>query len=101
SSRSIPSGCWNAPAPAWRPSPERPRRRLHPVWRRHASVYTQIMSSQAAPLRFALAQLNSTVGDIGGNAEAIAARVAEAREGGAQVVVFPELALTGDPPEDL
>ena len=57
------------------------------------------MSKQ--PLRAALAQLNPTVGDIEGNAARIAERTAEARERGAQLVVFPELALTGYPPEDL
>ncbi len=59
------------------------------------------MSSDRSPLRFALAQLNSTVGDIAANAERIGATIAAARDGGAEVVVFPELALTGYPPEDL
>jgi NAD+ synthase (glutamine-hydrolysing) len=53
------------------------------------------------PLRAALAQINPTVGDIAGNARMISARTAEARDAGAQLVVFPELALTGYPPEDL
>ena len=53
------------------------------------------------PLRAALAQINPTVGDIAGNARLIAARTADAREAGAQLVVFGELALTGYPPEDL
>ena len=53
------------------------------------------------PLRAALAQMNPTVGDIEGNAARIAELTAKAREAGAQLVVFPELALTGYPPEDL
>ncbi|MGI9082162.1 MAG: NAD+ synthase [Thermoleophilaceae bacterium] len=53
------------------------------------------------PLRAALAQMNSTVGDIAGNAARIAELTGRAREEGAQLVVFPELALTGYPPEDL
>ncbi|MEA2353064.1 MAG: hypothetical protein QOJ14_1478 [Thermoleophilaceae bacterium] len=53
------------------------------------------------PLRVALAQLNTTVGDIDGNAAKIAAAIADARTQGAQLVVAPELALTGYPPEDL
>jgi NAD+ synthase (glutamine-hydrolysing) len=53
------------------------------------------------PLRCALAQINSTVGDIAGNADRIAAATVQARERGAALVVFPELALTGYPPEDL
>src|SRR3712207_2238866 len=52
-------------------------------------------------LTVALAQLNATVGDIDGNARKIAQRIAAAREQGAALVVFPELALTGYPPEDL
>ncbi len=52
-------------------------------------------------LRVALAQINPTVGDVDGNARKIAARIAEARDEGAALVVFPELALSGYPPEDL
>jgi NAD+ synthase (glutamine-hydrolysing) len=53
------------------------------------------------PLRIALAQINTTVGDISGNAKKILEYADRAREEGARVVVFPELALTGYPPEDL
>ncbi len=53
------------------------------------------------PLRVALAQLNSTVGDISGNARKVADGIARARDEGASLAVFPELALTGYPPEDL
>ncbi len=52
-------------------------------------------------LRVALAQINTTVGDIAGNTEAIASWTQEARERGADIVAFPELAITGYPPEDL
>ncbi|HEX2438129.1 MAG TPA: NAD+ synthase [Methylomirabilota bacterium] len=52
-------------------------------------------------LRVALAQINPTVGDVDANAGKIAARIAEARDQGAALVVFPELALSGYPPEDL
>jgi NAD+ synthase (glutamine-hydrolysing) len=55
----------------------------------------------AGHLRVALAQLNATVGDIQGNAAKIAEGLASARGEGAQLVVFPELCLTGYPPEDL
>jgi NAD+ synthase (glutamine-hydrolysing) len=53
------------------------------------------------PLSVALAQLNSTVGDISGNARKIADGIARGRDEGVNLVVFPELALTGYPPEDL
>ena len=52
-------------------------------------------------LRVALAQIDPTVGDLEGNAARIAQAIAQARERGAQLVVLPELALTGYPPEDL
>jgi len=52
-------------------------------------------------VRIALAQLNTVVGDLAGNRDRIVERVAEATEAGADLVVFPELAVTGYPPEDL
>jgi NAD+ synthase (glutamine-hydrolysing) len=52
-------------------------------------------------LRLALCQLNATVGDIAGNAERIREGLVAAREAAADLVLFPELALTGYPPEDL
>jgi NAD+ synthase (glutamine-hydrolysing) len=53
------------------------------------------------PLRVALSQMNAVVGDIAGNERAILDAIARARDAGAQLVLFPELALTGYPPEDL
>ncbi len=52
-------------------------------------------------MRIALAQINPTVGDLGRNCALIAARIAEARARGADLVVFPELAVCGYPPKDL
>jgi NAD+ synthase (glutamine-hydrolysing) len=52
-------------------------------------------------VRLALCQMNATVGDIAGNAELIGRGMRQAAEAGADVVLFPELALTGYPPEDL
>src|SRR3954451_844178 len=59
------------------------------------------MTMRTEPLRVALAQINPTVGDIPGNSRKIKEWIGRAREEGAQLVVFPELALTGYPPEDL
>jgi len=59
------------------------------------------MAGRLSPLRLALAQIDARVGDIDGNAELIRSRTAAAREAGAELVLFPELALTGYPPEDL
>jgi len=52
-------------------------------------------------VRLALAQINTTVGDLDGNRERIVARIEEAREAEADLVLLPELAVTGYPPEDL
>src|SRR5271166_6609976 len=72
------------------PAPADPRARpRHPPSRRSPSV------------RLALCQLNATVGDITGNAELIRAGIRSARAQDAELVLFPELALTGYPPEDL
>jgi NAD+ synthase (glutamine-hydrolysing) len=51
--------------------------------------------------RFCLAQINPTVGDVAGNAAKIIAAIDRARAQGADVAAFPELALSGYPPEDL
>jgi NAD+ synthase (glutamine-hydrolysing) len=53
------------------------------------------------PMKIALAQTNSTVGDLCGNAKRILEYARRAADGGAKVVVFPELSLTGYPPRDL
>jgi len=55
----------------------------------------------ADELRIALAQMNAAVGDIEGNAAKVEELAARGRDAGAQLVVFPELTLTGYPPEDL
>src|SRR5688572_2789459 len=52
-------------------------------------------------MRLALAQMNTVVGDLDGNRDRILARLAEARAAGAELVLFPELVVTGYPPEDL
>jgi NAD+ synthase (glutamine-hydrolysing) len=58
-------------------------------------------NSRVAALRLALCQLNLTVGDIAANEAAIAAALERAREHDAAIALFPELAVTGYPPEDL
>src|SRR5579864_4008068 len=52
-------------------------------------------------MRLALAQINPTVGDLDGNRALILERLEAAKDAGADIVVFPELAVTGYPPEDL
>src|SRR4051794_10985601 len=54
-----------------------------------------------AQLRIALAQVDTTVGDLAGNAETVLRWSRAAAEAEADLVLFPELALTGYPPEDL
>lgn len=55
----------------------------------------------APSLRIGLCQLNTTVGDLEGNVDCILSALREAESQGAQLAVFPELAITGYPPEDL
>ncbi|HLP80747.1 MAG TPA: NAD+ synthase [Nitrosomonas sp.] len=52
-------------------------------------------------MRIAIAQINCTVGDIAGNAAQILKAVDQAKKAGAQLVITPELALSGYPPVDL
>src|SRR5919112_4020433 len=52
-------------------------------------------------LRVAACQVNTKVGDLDGNAECILAALEQAEDAGADVALFPELAITGYPPEDL
>jgi len=53
------------------------------------------------PIRIACAQINCTVGDLKGNAEKILEYIEKAKEKGVDIVAFPELAITGYPPDDL
>jgi len=52
-------------------------------------------------LRVALCQLDPIVGDLGGNVERVIGALGHAEEAGADLAVFPELVVTGYPPEDL
>ena len=60
-----------------------------------------VFDCEAKTLRLALAQINTVVGDLDGNRERIVRRLRDADDAGADVVLFPELAVTGYPPEDL
>ena len=59
------------------------------------------METSPRVIRVALAQLDTVVGDLVGNTDRIVEWIGDARAKGADLVVFPELALTGYPPEDL
>jgi len=52
-------------------------------------------------VRIALAQVNPTVGDLAGNAQLVIEGIERGREAQADIVCFPELVITGYPPEDL
>lgn len=52
-------------------------------------------------LRVAMAQINCTIGDLKGNLKKINEYIQKAEESGVDIVAFPELAITGYPPEDL
>ncbi|MEJ7891089.1 MAG: NAD+ synthase [Solirubrobacteraceae bacterium] len=59
------------------------------------------MPGLTAPLHVALAQVNPRVGDLEGNVTTLREHLERARDEGAELVVFPELAICGYPPEDL
>src|SRR5919108_3177064 len=59
------------------------------------------MAAETVKLRVALAQVDATVGDVEGNAALIREWIGRAHEAGAQLVVFPELVVSGYPAEDL
>ncbi|HOC46918.1 MAG TPA: nitrilase-related carbon-nitrogen hydrolase, partial [Syntrophorhabdaceae bacterium] len=52
-------------------------------------------------IRIGLAQINSTVGDLAGNIDRVTSFVNRARDHDVDILAFPELAITGYPPEDL
>jgi len=64
-------------------------------------VSSQSVAGRSDTFRLALAQINPTVGDIKGNTALVRAARATAAADGAALVAFPELVLTGYPPEDL
>ncbi|MEK6618804.1 MAG: nitrilase-related carbon-nitrogen hydrolase, partial [Nitrospirota bacterium] len=51
--------------------------------------------------RIAMVQMNPTVGDLAGNVRRVAVWLREARRANVDLVAFPELVITGYPPEDL
>ncbi|HEY6636955.1 MAG TPA: NAD+ synthase [Solirubrobacterales bacterium] len=57
--------------------------------------------AESTELRLALAQIDTTVGDIDGNVRLISESIENARDHGAQLAVLPELCISGYPPEDL
>jgi len=52
-------------------------------------------------MRIALGQINTTIGDLTGNVDRMVSLAREAARLGADLVVFPELSITGYPPRDL
>ncbi|MEW5767871.1 MAG: nitrilase-related carbon-nitrogen hydrolase [bacterium] len=52
-------------------------------------------------LRIGMAQINCTVGDLTGNTRKICEYIKKAEESGVDLISFPEMAITGYPPEDL
>jgi NAD+ synthetase len=59
------------------------------------------MNANHQPLRIAVAQVNLILGDLDGNVDRLVAESVRARDQGASLIVTPELALCGYPPEDL
>src|SRR5581483_395028 len=87
------------PGPARLAKPARPARSPLPTRRLYSTQHRA--SRWRAEMRLALAQINGTVGDLRGNTRKIIEYLERARGEGANLVAFPELAITGYPPEDL
>src|SRR6266513_3581502 len=68
---------------------------------RSGSSVERFSTGSLKPMRLALAQINTTVGDLDGNRERILQAIGEAKSADADLVLLPELAVTGYPPEDL
>ncbi len=71
------------------------------TWDSWSTTFGPVLLSLMHRLRVAAAQLNLVVGDLPGNASRIAETYRVATERGCDVVAFPELSVTGYPPEDL
>src|SRR5205823_4316162 len=66
-----------------------------------STLATVTSLASVARIRIAACQINTFVGDLDGNANRIVDALQEAERAGADIAVFPELAITGYPPEDL
>src|SRR5690606_5776635 len=98
------SGTMGCPPRGGRGGLSRPRSKSgpHPGPLPQAGEGTLIGDTMPQPLRIALAQFDFPVGAVEENASRIVELIAEARDGfGADLILFPELALSGYPPEDL
>ena len=60
-----------------------------------------VLATMVGSMIVALGQINTTVGDLAGNVDRMAGMSSQAASGGADLVVFPELSITGYPPRDL
>ncbi|MGD9573459.1 MAG: NAD+ synthase [Thermoleophilia bacterium] len=77
------------------------RQPIAPAPAGRATGSTRNREGAPIPVRVALAQINTVVGDIEGNATRIATALGDAAAAGAEITLVPELAITGYPPEDL
>src|SRR6266508_16910 len=66
-----------------------------------AEFYHAPRTPYAYPVKIALGQINPTIGDFDGNRRLVLDATAEAARRGAELALFPELALSGYPPRDL
>jgi NAD+ synthase (glutamine-hydrolysing) len=66
-----------------------------------ASLESRLQGKKRSDVKLALAQINPTIGDCAGNTEKILHQMEKAAAAGVSLVVFPELSITGYPPQDL
>ncbi len=82
-----------------RPAPAADK--TNPISPPHATALAHPLSTMKVQMRIALAQINTTVGDLEGNSALILRTAREAAGRGADLAVFPELSICGYPPRDL
>ncbi len=70
-------------------------------FRTHFGGWRGLYAESVSVLRVAICQINTTVGDLSGNADLVRSWMAEAEREGADLALFPELTISGYPPEDL
>lgn len=78
-----------------------PFARRAPILRHNLQAVENVDNASNNSVQVALAQINPVVGDLVGNADMIIREIESAHDSGAEIIVFPELAISGYPPEDL
>jgi len=71
------------------------------TWQSYNELNSLLRSFSGGYMKIAIAQVNLMLGDLNGNVDRLIAEAVKARNAGASLIITPELALCGYPPEDL